>query len=337
MKLNRRAEVQESGDRSDIRNAMPSEARTLTRLAQRRFQSFSEAAETVLSALADALPGVVVLGRLEPDEHVCRAIDIRGAGVEGLQRGATLPIINGAPMGASVDPEFLAALGVHDSLAMPLETSDGIIVGILCALDLGPGVYGSEHTALLGIAALLLSHEWESVQRRAELRRLRARLCEGPGTDPDTGLVNRDGFLELLDREWRLAARGTVDSILIGCSVSVAGAQQVDDAVKNVAIKVAAEVLNASARVTDHVGRIGQTTLGAILVGCRLDEAPAFVDRFQSALQRVTEGRQPSIEVFHSMQSLAGMPPPNEALVVAERAAGLPDASKVQPVPEATG
>jgi GGDEF domain-containing protein len=85
-----------------------------------------------------------------------------------------------------------------------------------------------------------------------------------------------------------------------------------------------AEVLSASARVTDHVGRVGQTTVAAILVGCRIDEAPAFIERFQSALGRVTSGRHAPLEISHSLESLAAMSSPKDALEVAERDAGAP-------------
>jgi diguanylate cyclase (GGDEF)-like protein len=316
----------------------PSDTSTLTRLARRRFQNFSEAAEVVLSALADVIPGTVLLGRLEPDEHVCRVMDMRGAGVGNLKRGAVLPVTaaisvggmpdpaRGAaaspPVGAGLDLEFLGSLGARTSLTLPLETSDGIIVGVLCALDSSAGAYRSEHTALLGIAAVLLSHEWESVQRRAELRRLRARLASGPNTDADTGFVNRDGFLELLDREWRLVARGTVESALVACSVEVDVGDGPDHAaVKNVALKVAADVLSASVRGTDHVGRVGPMEVAVILVGCQADEASVFVERFESALGRVTQGGHPKVEISYSIQSLTAAPPPAELLKFGEAAA----------------
>lgn len=329
-----------------------SDTSTLTRLARRRFQNFSEAAEVVLSALADVIPGTVLLGRLEPDERVCRVMDIRGAGVGGLQRGAVLPVAaatsvrgvsdpacrtaTSTPVDAGLDVEFLGSLGARTSLTLPLETSDGIIVGVLCALDSSAGAYRSEHAALLGIAAVLLGHEWESVQRRAELRRLRARLSHGPNTDADTGLANRDGFLEVLDREWRLVARGTVESVLVACSVEVdVGDGPNHEAVKKVALKVAADVLSASVRATDHVGRVGPMTVAAILVGCRVDEASAFVERFESALGRVTQRGHPRVEISYSIQSLAAAPPPEELLKIGETAAGVLAAQ--HPAQEAAG
>jgi diguanylate cyclase (GGDEF)-like protein len=315
------------------------ETSALARIADRRFRNFSEATDLILSALGEVIPGVILLGRFEPDEQVCRIIDVRGGGVEGLVRGGVLPVetdrvANGSqPVDSSgagtanetgLDLEFLASLGARSWWARPLEMSDGIIAGALCALESEPGAYRPEHAALLGVAAALLGHEWESVQRRAELRRLRVRLSQGPSTDLDTGLVNRDAFLALIDREWRLTARGTIESVLVACAVDVDTGEEENEsngAVRNVALKVAADVLSASIRATDHAGRVGPMAVAAILVGCRTDEAPVFVERLQAALRRVTAG-QSKVTVTCSIHSLSGAPPPEELLKVAERAAG---------------
>ena len=57
------------------------ETRALVRLANRRFQSFSEAADAVLGALEDVVPGTLMLGQFDPDERICRVIEVRGEGV----------------------------------------------------------------------------------------------------------------------------------------------------------------------------------------------------------------------------------------------------------------
>lgn len=90
------------------------------------------------------------------------------------------------------------------------------------------------------------------------------------------------------------------------------------------AVKIAAEVLEATVRTTDRVGRIGETTLAATLVGCRLEQAPAFVERFRAALGRVTRGGDPRIELSHGIQTLTGVSSAQEALGLADAAAGAP-------------
>lgn len=310
------------------------EAKTLIRLGHPRFRNFSDAVEPVLSAIADVIPGVIVLGRLEPNEQGCRVIEVRGAGVNGIGKGTVLPLkarANGTgPHPSNQDPlptaeldcEYLQSLGAGASLGMPLEVSDGRIVGILSALDSGVDVYGCDHEAMLGIAARLLSHEWESVERRAELGRLRRSSSADAKIDADTGLPNRDSFLSLLDHEWALTSRGTVESVLVTFRIRADSDQSLNgDPKSKLAMKIVAEMLQANARRTDRLGRVGEATVAAILVGARLEHAPDFVERVQAALRRVTEGSGPRIELFNGVQVLAGTPFPEEAFMLAEAAA----------------
>ncbi|HXV05376.1 MAG TPA: hypothetical protein VFP23_05670, partial [Solirubrobacterales bacterium] len=91
------------------------------------------------------------------------------------------------------------------------------------------------------------------------------------------------------------------------------------------ALKAAAEVLEGNARATDRVGRIGEAAIGAVLVGCRLRDAPAFVARFLESLGRVSEGAGPGIEVACGVQPLGGSPSAAQALDLAEAAAHGPE------------
>jgi GGDEF domain-containing protein len=258
---------------------------------------------------------------MDPEEQACRVIGIQGGGVDGLYKGAILPL--GSPPNAEIDQEFLDSLGVEGCLGVPLEMSDGRIVGTLSALDSRADAYRCEHVAMLGIAARLLSYQWESVERRAELRRLRGRLSESANVDPETGLLNRDGFLELLDHDWRLAERGAVESVLVAFRVDGDSNRSPNGgAMSKLALKIAAEVLEASVRTTDRTGRIGETTLAATLVGCRLEQAPMFVERFRAALGRVTRGSNPRVELSHGIQALGGVSSSQEALGLADAAAG---------------
>jgi GGDEF domain-containing protein len=306
----------------------PGETRALGRISRRRFHDFSDAVDELLGALAEALPGVVALTRLDPDEGVHRVIEARGEGVGGLSGGAAVP-----QAGSAVDAEFLRPLGARDCLALPLEMSDGRIVGLLCAADARAGVYGDEHAAQLSLAARLLAYEWESVELRSELRRLRSRVSADSGGDADTGLPDREGFLEILAREWRLAERGTVQSVLIACRVAADG----DDgagAKQRLALKLAAETLNATTRDTDRAGRIAANAVGAILVGCDPRQTPSFVARFLGALERVAEGGRTEVEVSCGVQPLADTASPEEALELAELAAGEPSQGGT-PAPDA--
>jgi GGDEF domain-containing protein len=313
---------------------------TLLRLGRPRSRNFSDAADSALRALSDAIPGTIVLGRLEPDEQGCRVIDARGAALDGVRRGAVLGLAgsaNGdrpaagddhdrAPDNRILDRDSLQLLGAGAVLEVPLEMSDGRIVGVLAALGSEADAFGAEHAATVGVAARLLGHEWESVELRAELRRLRRRASAGTNVDAETGLPDRDGFLDLLDHEWRLANRGTVESVLLAFEIGPGPDRApAGDAMDRLALKIVAEVLEGSTRVTDRVGRVGPATFATVLVGCRLDQAPAFVGRFQAALRRVTGERRPQVELSLGVQALAGAPSPEVVLKLAEAAAEAPD------------
>jgi GGDEF domain-containing protein len=301
----------------------PRETGALVGLAQRRFQNFSEAADSLLDTLADVVPGVLVLGRLDHDEQIHYVIEVRGEGVEGLRRGQAL-----IPDDAGVSPESFRSLGAADWVSAPLELTDGRIAGVLCAVDTEPGAYLPEHAALVGIAARLLGHEWESVELRSELRRLRGQVNTGPSTDPDTRLPDRDGFAGLLRAEWKAVEEEAVESVLVVCRVAASGTGNGTPAAGDrLALKLAADVLSATVRGQDKVGRIGKMGLGAILVGCPVGETPAFVARYLGALERVTDGKRPAIEISCGIQPLAGTSSADQALELAEVAADDNDGS----------
>lgn len=299
-----------------------SEISALTGISQRRFRNFSEAAGSVLESLSEATPGVIALARLEPEQEVHRVIEVRGEGVNDLTRGSVI-----RPTESGLDSEFLGSLGARAALSVPLEMSDGRIAGFLCAVDADPDAFGPEHAVQLGVAARLLSHEWESVELRSELRRLRDRIGAGPGTDPDTGLLNREGFLEHLEHEWRLSQRGTVESVLFACRVGCPVSKKDNGAgvaKRKLALKQTAEVLHGSARVTDRLGRFAEMAVGAVLVGCSEEDAPAFTARFLGALGRVSEAGGQHIDVSCGVQRLAGASSPDEVVELAEKSAGEP-------------
>src|SRR3954454_15579857 len=115
------------------------ETRALVRLAGQRFQSFSDAAEAVLGALEDVVPGTLMLGQFDPDERICRVIEVRGDGVNGMRRGSALPLAeqiatngNGTgpetPDEGRLDGEYLRSLTVKTLVATPHEISEGKVV-----------------------------------------------------------------------------------------------------------------------------------------------------------------------------------------------------------------
>jgi diguanylate cyclase (GGDEF)-like protein len=295
----------------------------LARTASRRFQSFSEAATSVLDLVHAAAPGErVALAQIDWEEGTCRMIDARGD--EGTVRGVVVPLAGGFSGAGGhdarslIDAAGLEALGLGGCSAAALDTSDGSTVGLLLASGSGP------HLALLPIAARLLSYEWESISTRAELRRLGELARDRERTDPVTGLSNRRTMLEAVEREWELGKRGTVLSYLV--VLRVAGREGLvargASAAADLLLKDVSEVLAGGVRRTDHLGRVGDDLLAVVLVGCALESgAQAFVSRCERALAGVTAGRPAPVELAYGFQELAGTQSGEEALAMAEHAA----------------
>lgn len=320
---------------ADVRT-VESELQSLFPLISQRFQSFSEAADAALDVLSKQVPGEVVLGQIEPDEGMLRILDVRGATVVGVERGHMLPMagvpaprhnkdpdaspLAGVHPSEELDGEHLRSLGLAEWISLPLEMSDGSVAGLIAAMSRRQGDYRAEHVVLLGLAARMLAYEWERVQMRVQLRELHQRARDDGQTDGETGLPDRDGFVDLLDREWRLARRGTVESMVISCHVHAENEND-DSPLALLALKDAAEVLTAAVRTTDHVGRTGRMDLGAILIGCEDERGvDALAGRFTDGLRRVTRARPVEISVSIGSQALGEAPSAVEALKLAEGA-----------------
>ena len=299
----------------------------LARLAERRFPSFSEAADTVLDLLeAELPPGSVLLGQVDWEESEFRLIDVRGEAADRVQPGSTLPLAENANGGAGglLDPSALSELAVRSYLAMPLETSAGGGAITLCALSSGTDRFTRGHLEVLAIAGRLLTYEWETVKWRADLRRLNERLRDPERTDPLTGLLNRTSFIEEVEREWRLAERGSTETYLLACRLDNLEElkRRHGDGVAELLLRDAADVIEEAIRRSDHAGRVSEDLYGAVLVGCKGQEgADAFFDRFQHALGRATAERPATFDLAYSVLALGQAESPEDALKEIEKAA----------------
>src|SRR5687768_15170243 len=197
-----------------------SSLQSLFPLISRRFQSFAEATDAALDVLADQVPGEIVIGQIEAGDDKLRVLDVRGAETVGIERGNMLPlakmkssnglgpdstVLEGASGIDDLDAHHLQSLGLGEWIALPLEMSDGAVVGIVAGLSRRQGDYKAEHVVLLGLAARMLAYEWERVHTRAALRELKQRVGVATDADAVTGLFGRKRFLDLLEREWKLA------------------------------------------------------------------------------------------------------------------------------------
>ena len=316
----------------------------LARVATHGFDSFSEAADSVMDWLERELSGGrLVLAQLDYAEGDYRIVDARGAEVPQLHAGLALPLSDSfcvhmvegrAPRltGAAGADSVYGALKLQRSfmvesyVGVPIELSDGSRVASLCAMSAGSDAFDQADLELVTVAGRLLTYEWERVRREAELRRLTEQCRDPQTTDPVTGVANRESFLESLDREWRLARRGTLSSYAIVCRLEglEEATERFGDATGTLLLKCAVEALTGTARGTDVVGRLEHDLFCAILVGCKGQEgAAAFRDRFVAALGRILSQRPGLVDASLGAQALAGASSPADALVRAQAEATL--------------
>jgi diguanylate cyclase (GGDEF)-like protein len=294
----------------------------LSRLAERRFGSFADAATAVLDLLGSAVPGgCVLLVQVDWDAAEGRVLDSRG---HGLLRGSELPLAREPETPELIDPEALAEVRAAPWASAALDVADGSVVGVLLAAAHDSSSSQEHLRRLLVIAARLLSYEWESVSTRAELRRLAESARDRLNTDPVTGLVARDALVEASEREWELSSRGTVESHVVVCHLRdrpevVARHGQ---ALADLILRDVAEVLAGGVRRTDHLGRVADDSLAAVLVGCKGETgALAFLHRAEQSLARVAAARPEVAALSYGTVSLTDAGSADDAIRMAEAAA----------------
>lgn len=292
----------------------------LARLTERRFQSFSEAADAVLDLLEGEVPAdAILIGQLDWGEGLLRILDVRGH-THGVQAGSALPLTgheHGDHGGGLIDPAALEAIDVRSYLAIPFETHDGGGAITLCALGTDVDRFTAAHLDVLSIAGRMLTYEWETVRWRAELRRMSEQLRDPESTDPVTGLPDATRFSHALEREWTLAQRGMIESYIVACRAT--NLDEViashGEALARLLLKDMADVLGAAIRRTDHIGRSGSDEIASVLVGCKGKAgADAFFARFQDAFAHVTASRPTTLTIGYGVRNLADCDSGEEAL-----------------------
>src|ERR687894_1115265 len=186
-------------------------------------------------------------------------------------------------------------------------------VGVLLVSGPAGEAPSRDAAQLVLVGARLLSYEWESISARVELRRLAELARDGASTDPVTGLPNRETLVASIEREHELSKRGTVESYLVVCHVRDREAlvERYGEAMANLLLKDAADVLSGAIRRTDYIARVSEDGLSAVLVGCKgPDGALAFVGRFERSLERATAGRPASLQLSYGIQRLSRAAPP---------------------------
>jgi diguanylate cyclase (GGDEF)-like protein len=143
--------------------------------------------------------------------------------------------------------------------------------------------------ALLAAAAGGASALWSRRRVRRHANKF-AEISAAAVTDPLTGVLNRRGFGDAVERELARARR--YDRPFVLAYVDVRGMKAVNDSEGHRAgdelLRTAAQLLKDSARENDVVGRLGGDEMGILLVEVNDDGASAVRRRIQD---RVAERR----------------------------------------------
>lgn len=302
---------------------------SLAQLTERRFTSFSDAADAVLDVLdAELQARAILIGRCDWTEGMFRILDGRGD-LEGLEAGSELPLavqVNGSGL---LSPAALQALAVRSYLAIPFETNDDTGGVTLCALGADDDSFSADDFDLLKVGGRLLAYEWESVHWRADLRRMGELLRHSEGTDPVTGLPDAASFASLLEREWQVTQQGAEQTYVVVCRALDLEpvTERCGQAVARQLLKDMADVLEAAIRNADHIGRTSADEISVLLVGCKgRAGADAFFARFLTSFARVTSGSAATLTVTHGARALGSAEACGEAFEEARaeaRAGGI--------------
>jgi diguanylate cyclase (GGDEF)-like protein len=193
---------------------------------------------------------------------------------------------------------------------------DGERTGVLCVFGLPASARGDANELLASFASLLatirhLEMRGERLVQDAETFRAEAR------TDPVTGLLNRRGFLDLLEAHCAHADEAKHGDMLVLAEVH--GLMMADDrygyAAGDHLLCHVAEVLDRTTLAQDVSGRVGHDQFAVILCGDHpAARVTAYVDRVQHELARRAGERPVDVIVDFGARSLAGLKTAEQAL-----------------------
>lgn len=269
-------------------------------LSLQPFQSFDEAACTVLDALHSRLGlGSWMVIRDQGDSGVVLSVDDHGYGVVPGQvchwqgelsaqfttrRAIICTVEDCAPR---VAIPLMGFAPVRAYLGAPLYLADGDLFGALCAIaPEPPDQHQIDELPLVELCARLLASLLELELKAQHATRRADRIEAESKLDPLTGLYNRRGWETLLEREEARCYRYGNSGAIV--SIDLDDLKQVNDAEGHAAgdrlIGAAARCLLQVVRSTDVVARLGGDEFGVLLIEARAQDAEKLVTRLHTRL-----------------------------------------------------
>ena len=297
-----------SQDASQITSAMSPSLAELSRSISVA-SSLEELARPLLAMLHEATglesTYLTSIDQVAGEQHVQFALN---GGAMQIPEGLTVPwndtlckraIDEGKPICSNVaqswgDSAAAKALGIKTYASAPIRTSDGLLVGTLCAAGGRTVELGDWAQSMLNMFSKMVSQHIEREMLLQQLKAANSELTIHALTDSLTGLPNRRAVLDELGRMLARCARdgtpvlvGLIDLDDFKTINDTRGHQQGDRFLRQISQRLAAAV-----RATDMVGRIGgdefavlgpgpkggiEANEAAMILRCRLANATAGV------------------------------------------------------------
>lgn len=192
------------------------------------------------------------------------------------------------------DSDAARALGIKTYASAPIRTSDGVLVGTLCAASAGAAELSDWARGTLNMLAKIVAQHIERERLIEQLKAANDELKVQALTDALTGLPNRRAVIEVLERMLaRYARDGT--PVLVGM-IDLDGFKSINDKLGHLAgdrfLKEIGHRLKAALRPTDVVGRIGGDEFAVIGLGTQSDaDELELAKTLQDRLATATAGQ----------------------------------------------
>jgi diguanylate cyclase (GGDEF)-like protein/putative nucleotidyltransferase with HDIG domain len=122
-------------------------------------------------------------------------------------------------------------------------------------------------------------------------------LARAMRTDPDTGMLNRNGLRESLDAEIDRARRSKRPLAVVIVRIDGHRPLSAGAGERNVVIELVAGSVRRVKRAMDHIARLGEREIALLVPECEPNEAYLVAERVRSAARQELEGLPASITV----------------------------------------
>ena len=207
---------------------------------------------------------------------------VAGNGPRATGRAAEIEAYASAPIAEQM------TIGTY--IGVPLLAEDGTLFGTLCAMDPAPQDRDLEPVAeeveILGRLLMTVM----TMERRLRVERARAERARSEArVDPLTGMANRRGWDDVVDREEHRCSRyGDPAGVIV---IDLEDLEAVNDTHGQVAgdemLKLTAQTISASVRTVDVVARLGGDEFAVLATATMANELEALAHRIDSSLAKV--------------------------------------------------